>query len=85
MDRNDLREIAEKQRGSRKPIRVRCCTASGCAAVGAVNVKKTLEESVADHKLTDRVEVLGVGCLGLCGRGPLVQMDPDGLMAEQVC
>ena len=49
-----------------------------------MNVKKALDQAVTDRKLSDRVEVLSVGCLGLCGRGPLVAVDPGGALFEQV-
>lgn len=84
MDRNDLQGIADKATRSRKPIRVRCCTASGCLAAEGMNVKKALDQAVSDRKLADQAEVLGVGCLGLCGRGPLVAVDPGGTLYEQV-
>jgi bidirectional [NiFe] hydrogenase diaphorase subunit len=84
MDRNDLHEIAEKEQARRKPVRVRCCTASGCRAVDGLGVKAALEQSAAGRGLTDRVEVVGVGCLGLCGHGPLVAVDPGGHLFERV-
>ena len=49
-----------------------CCTASGCLAADSLNVEKLLRQAVVDRNLGDRVQVVGVGCLGLCGRGPLV-------------
>jgi bidirectional [NiFe] hydrogenase diaphorase subunit len=83
MDRADLAEIAERERRSRKPVRVHCCTASGCLASNSQAVKDGLEQATAAG-LADRVEVVGVGCLGLCGRGPLVQMEPSGELYERV-
>src|SRR5277367_705683 len=84
MDRNELQQLAEKERAAWKPVRVRCCTASGCLAADSANVKKTLELTVDERKLGDRVDVVGVGCLGLCGRGPLVGVDPGGALYERV-
>jgi bidirectional [NiFe] hydrogenase diaphorase subunit len=84
MDRNDLSRIAGQQRDSRKPVRVRCCTASGCLAVDSRAVKEALQQSVGQRRLGDRVDVVGVGCLGLCGRGPLVRVDPVGELFERV-
>jgi bidirectional [NiFe] hydrogenase diaphorase subunit len=84
MDRNELEEVAEKERRSWKPARIRCCTASGCLAADSANVKKALDQVVGERKLNDRVDVVGVGCLGLCGRGPLVGVDPAGNLFERV-
>ncbi|HKI36555.1 MAG TPA: NADH-quinone oxidoreductase subunit NuoF [Gemmataceae bacterium] len=84
MDRNDLQAIADQERASWKPVRVRCCTASGCLATGSLTVKKALEQAVGQRRLGDRVDVVGVGCLGLCGRGPLVAVDPGGELFQLV-
>ena len=71
MDRVELHDLAEQERSSWKSVRVHCCTASGCVAADSLNVEKSLRQAVADRKLGDRIQVVGVGCLGLCGRGPL--------------
>jgi bidirectional [NiFe] hydrogenase diaphorase subunit len=84
MDRNELADLARRGQVSHKGARLHCCTASGCLATGAGEVKKAMEQSVADRALADRVEVVGVGCLGLCGRGPLVALAPDGALFERV-
>ncbi len=84
MDRVELHDLAESERASWKSVRVHCCTASGCAAADSLNVEKALQQAVADRKLGDRVQVVGVGCLGLCGRGPLVETAPAGNLYEQV-
>jgi bidirectional [NiFe] hydrogenase diaphorase subunit len=73
MDGNELHELAQKERASWKPVRIHCCTATGCLATGAGAVKQALEQAVAARGLAQRVQVVGVGCLGLCGRGPLVE------------
>jgi bidirectional [NiFe] hydrogenase diaphorase subunit len=84
MDLAELHEIAERERQTRKPIRIRCCVAAGCLSANAQAVKQRLEESVAGAGLQERVEVCGVGCLRLCSRGPLVQVDPAGALYENV-
>ena len=84
MDRVELHDLAESERASWKPVRVHCCTASGCTSADSLNVEKVLRQAVADRKLGDRVQVVGVGCLGLCGRGPLVGTAPAGDLYEKV-
>jgi bidirectional [NiFe] hydrogenase diaphorase subunit len=84
MDLAELRETAEKERQARKPIRIRCCVAAGCLSANAQTVKQRIEEAVAASGLEDQVEVCGVGCLRLCSQGPLVQVDPDGALYQQV-
>jgi bidirectional [NiFe] hydrogenase diaphorase subunit len=84
MDLAELQEIAEQERQARKPIRIRCCVAAGCLSANAQTVKQELETAVAAAGMEDRVEVCGVGCMRLCSRGPLVQVDPDGALYANV-
>ena len=58
---------------------LRCCTASGCRAVGAEPLLQALRRAQelagpAAHGLV----IQSVGCLRLCGRGPLLAWDGPG-------
>ncbi len=81
---DDLNMIAEKERLSRKRTVIRCCMAAGCMSSHSEAVKAGLEKAVRDASLVDRVEVRGVGCMRLCCQGPLVGVDPGGLLYEKV-
>jgi bidirectional [NiFe] hydrogenase diaphorase subunit len=80
----ELTGIAEKQREVRKQICVRCCMSAGCMSSRSAEVKTALEMAVTERQLADRVEVRRVGCMGLCGPGPLVSVEPDNLLYEHV-
>ncbi len=84
MDLNELLEIAETERQAHKEIRVHCCTSTGCQAANSLTVKKNLEAQVKNTGLSDRVQVVGVGCMGFCGRGPLVQIEAQDKLYEEV-
>lgn len=84
MDLFELLEIAEKENKSQKPIRLTCCTAAGCLSSGGQELKLALEKAIVDAGMTDKVEVIGVGCMGLCNEGPLVKVDPDGILYGKV-
>jgi bidirectional [NiFe] hydrogenase diaphorase subunit len=84
MDITELQAIAQQERESQKPTRIRCCMAAGCLSSGAAAVKHSLEVAVAQAHLDSTVEVCSVGCLKLCGRGPLVEVDPTGAYYEEV-
>jgi bidirectional [NiFe] hydrogenase diaphorase subunit len=84
MDLNQLLAIKEKELASRKPYTLRCCTAAGCLSAGSDQVKKQLEQAVAELGLADQVEVRGVGCLRLCCQGPLVHVDPANELYQKV-
>ena len=81
---NELLEIAEKTRKSEKPIRIKCCLAAGCISSNSQGVKDALDKAVKDADLGNEVEVRGVGCMRLCCQGPLVQVDPEGILYEKV-
>jgi bidirectional [NiFe] hydrogenase diaphorase subunit len=86
MDLQELLEIGqqERDRQNQKKTRIRCCTAAGCLSSGAAAVKNNLEAAVSAAGLEDSVEVCGVGCLRFCGRGALVEIDPNGILYEEV-
>jgi len=81
MDLNELNEIAEKERAQRKPVQVRCCMSAGCMSSDAKTLKAKLDEAAAG---STEVEVVRVGCMGLCSLGPLVKVDPEGTLYEHV-
>jgi bidirectional [NiFe] hydrogenase diaphorase subunit len=84
MDWTQLLKIAKTEQKRQKSIRVHCCTSTGCRAANSLSVKQNLDNAVAEAGLGDRVEVVGVGCLKFCGRGPLVAVAPQGKLYEQV-
>lgn len=84
MDLADLLEIAETQRTKQKPTRVHCCTSTGCRAARSLEVLHNLKSATEAAGLQDQVEVVGVGCSGFCGRGPLVEIDPKNVLYEEV-
>ncbi|MGL5193347.1 MAG: NAD(P)H-dependent oxidoreductase subunit E, partial [Chroococcales cyanobacterium] len=84
MDLAELREIGEKERTAQKPIRVHCCTSTGCQAANSLAVKKNLEQTCKQKQMGDRVQVVGVGCMEFCGRGPLVQIEAQNKLYEEV-
>ncbi|MGF1520563.1 MAG: NADH-ubiquinone oxidoreductase-F iron-sulfur binding region domain-containing protein [Nodosilinea sp.] len=75
MTMQDLRQFSTSPP---KPYRIRCCTVGGCLSANSLAVKTQLETAVTAAGLDDQVTVSGVGCMGLCSRGPLVQIDPSG-------
>jgi bidirectional [NiFe] hydrogenase diaphorase subunit len=75
MDLVELKEIAQKERVSDKPVQIRCCVAAGCLSANSQAVKEGLEASVTAAGLAETVEVRGVGCMRLCCQGPLVQVE----------
>ncbi|NJK39386.1 MAG: NADH-quinone oxidoreductase subunit L [Oscillatoriales cyanobacterium SM2_3_0] len=84
MELSELQELAEQARQNQKSIRVHCCTSTGCQAAESLEVKKEMEKAVKALGLQDEVQVVGVGCMGFCGKGPLVEIEPQGWQYETV-
>ncbi|MDC0835900.1 NADH-quinone oxidoreductase subunit NuoF [Geitlerinema sp. CS-897] len=84
MDWSELVEIAEQERNAQKAIRVHCCTSTGCQATNSIEVKKRLVAAVKEAGLNAEVQVVGVGCPGLCGQGPIVEIPSEGLQYQKV-
>jgi bidirectional [NiFe] hydrogenase diaphorase subunit len=65
-------------------VHIRCCTAAGCLSAGSDLVVKQLQHAVEQTGQANRVRVCNVGCLRLCGQGPLVQVVPEGAVYQTV-
>ena len=55
MEYSELLELAEKEQKSQKPIRVHCCTSTGCVASNSLGVKDQMDAAVKAAGLEERV------------------------------
>ena len=82
----DLQEIAkierDKQEGFRHKIHI--CVAAGCISCQSDLLMKAFEQEVGARGQENSVLVKGVGCLGLCAAGPLISLEPQGLIYQSV-
>ncbi len=64
----DLQEIADKKKCTEKSCKgeLRICTGSSCAALGSMELEKSLSKRAKDEGLNEKCKVKGVGCNGLC-------------------
>ena len=86
MELEELLDIKNKTqtKQQQKRKRVRCCTAAGCLSSGSKTVINNLNTAVKTANLTEEIEIIPVGCLRLCGQGPLIEIDPDDTLYQQV-
>lgn len=84
MELLELLEIGEKAKADQKPTRILCCTAAGCLSSNSGMVRDALSQAVKDQGQQDNIEVCSVGCMKFCGRGPLVEVAPAGVLYEMV-
>ena len=68
-----IRERGEKRR------RIHVCSGTGCIAAKAGGCAEALARELASHGLARDVEVKRTGCYGLCERGPVVVVEPEGV------
>jgi bidirectional [NiFe] hydrogenase diaphorase subunit len=71
---NELRDLErDKQSGYDHTIRV--CVGSGCESASSDRLCDDIAATVKERELNCHVK--GVGCMGLCGEGPMVAIDDD--------
>lgn len=82
----DLRELAEKERARQAQFKFRIlyCASAGCVSSGCDAARESLKNSLQEAGLTKSCELLGTGCLGLCGEGPLVYVQTDNTLYQHV-
>ncbi len=72
-----------REAGKSAACRLNVCRAAGCQSCHGDRVHQSLKDEVERRGLVG-VDVRGVGCLGLCAQGPLVQVEPSGYLYQQV-
>lgn len=80
MDHDEWLNVRDTERAARKAKQIRVCTSSGCRASGSDQLLSDIDAIVKARNMADQVEVVGVGCPGLCSRGPLVELHPQQRM-----
>jgi len=86
MTPEELGEIATTQQEAvlRFKHRIHVCTAASCLSSGSDRVKQELSKEVISQGRDKQCQVKGVGCMGLCVKGPLVSVKPDNVMYQNV-
>ncbi len=57
---------------------VLCCTGTGCTSSGSRSIIQAFEEEIFSAGLEREVKVVPTGCFGLCEKGPVVIIYPEG-------
>jgi bidirectional [NiFe] hydrogenase diaphorase subunit len=81
----ELRELAEQEQARQAQIRHRVlyCAAAGCASCGSLGTRDALKQSITARGI-EAAEVVGTGCMGLCGEGPLVKVAAGDVLYKRV-
>src|SRR5512142_1872366 len=75
---------AERESQAQYETTVNVCVAAGCLSSGSDKVKAALEAEVKQRGQDKCCKVKGVGCMGLCSRGPLVSVEKKDSEAAPV-
>jgi bidirectional [NiFe] hydrogenase diaphorase subunit len=83
---DDLKERAEEEleRQQQFKHRVLYCAAAGCLSCGSNAVRDTFLQAVRARGLEKEIAIIGTGCMGLCGEGPLVRIAGDNTLYQHV-
>ncbi|MEO0560692.1 MAG: NuoF family protein [Chloroflexota bacterium] len=86
MDRDEFELLGQKEREQAAAFahHIHICTSSGCVATGSAQVKDEIEAQVKARELQKDCRVTGVGCLGLCGSGPILSIEADNVLYQKV-
>ena len=57
---------------------VLCCTGTGCTSSGSRSIIQAFEDEIFNAGLEREVKIVPTGCFGLCEKGPVVIIYPEG-------
>lgn len=60
------------------------CGGTGCTSSGSPKIIEKLEEELKEKGLTDKIQLVKTGCFGLCERGPIMIVYPEGSFYSRV-
>lgn len=60
------------------------CTCTMCVSVGALGIKKKLEDEIKNFNLEDEIEIVLTGSSWLCTKGPTLIIQPDDVVYQYV-
>lgn len=86
MTTDELQQISttEQEHKDQYQHHICVCVAAGCLSSQADVVQESLTREIKRQGLEDKCHVKGVGCMGLCSRGPLVSVEPEGTLYQSV-
>jgi bidirectional [NiFe] hydrogenase diaphorase subunit len=83
----ELKTVAAEERAARAGTTacVNVCGAAGCQSLESDAIRNALAEEAATQGYgPESCTIRRVGCLGLCGAGPLVSVEPSGVLYQRV-
>ncbi|HKJ70078.1 MAG TPA: (2Fe-2S) ferredoxin domain-containing protein, partial [bacterium] len=86
MNLDELQQIADKERSQRDKLAhcIFVCNAASCQSSRGLEVNQAIDKEIHEREIREQVCVKGAGCMGLCAEGPLVSVEPDGILYSKV-
>ncbi len=81
------KEVALRTHGgasSKYEKHVLVCGGTGCTSSGSVKVIEALQQQLEVQGLTEKVQIVKTGCFGLCAKGPIMIVYPEGSFYSMV-
>jgi NADP-reducing hydrogenase subunit HndC len=60
------------------------CAGTGCVSNRSFHIRRALQREIEKHGLQKEVLTVMTGCNGMCGAGPIVIVQPDGIFYQKV-
>jgi bidirectional [NiFe] hydrogenase diaphorase subunit len=77
--------VREREAEAARTACINVCAAASCQALHSEELKMALTQAAAAQGYgPEACTVRPVGCLGLCGAGPLVSVEPGGILYQRV-
>ena len=86
MNKTELENIYISEHDNQKQYhyRINICAGTGCVSSNSELILKELTSQVETRGLQNEVLVKKVGCMGLCAAGPIVRIEPQGILYKGV-
>jgi len=81
-DLKNLRALLSEETFKADVPRIRLCSGTACTATGTPKVVTALEEEAAKRGIA--LDVVKTGCQGLCQKGPVMKVEPQGIFYQKV-
>ncbi len=86
MNLEELQEIAkiENEKKEHYEYCINVCVAAGCISCGSLELLNAFRNEIEKRGIEKQYLAKGVGCLGLCTAGPLVSVEPSGIIYKAI-
>lgn len=83
---SDLNTVKEQVEATASKYRYNLliCLGAGCISSGSEQVRDVLVEELKKRGMLEEVRVVETGCIGCCGSGPVVVVQPDGVLYQNL-